>query len=124
MAVIGLPLICLVNDISVANWPRVYAVMAAILVPVALASCFLASLFGQIAYSKLAFSVSVVIFGAATPLAVFGFLSMSVFALHGSFIGGFATPEGIKNALFLFLLFGLLGAAMCWSGFRKIKGSG
>jgi hypothetical protein len=44
--------------------------------------------------------------------------------VHGSFFEGIETPEGIKNVVFLFLLFGSLGAAMYWSGFRKIKGNG
>lgn len=120
-AIIGLPIISLVKGVPLAAWPHVYATTSAVFVPIALASCVMAYLFGRLAYSELALPVCILLFGAAMPIVVVGFLSIPGQILHGSFWKGIGTPDGVENVVFLFLLFGFIGALLYWSGFREVK---
>ena len=104
------------------SWPGIYVVWITLyFMPLALTSCVLAGLFGQLAYSRLALPVCTVLFGVATPLVFLGFTFISISIQRDSVWENFGTPEGIENAVFLFLLFGTIGAVLYWSGFREIK---
>ena len=122
IALIVVPFICIRNDAPMTSWPKVYLTNAIIFVPIALTSCAMAMLFGWLKYSRLSVIVAATIFGMTMPIAIIGTLSIPASFLHGNFFRGVSTQEGIENAVFLFLLFGFLGAAIYVTSFCRKDG--
>ena len=120
-AVIGLPIICFINEVPMTDWPQRYVTTGAVILPMVFGSWVLAYLFGQLAYSKIALPICIFVFGFATPIVLVGFISLSVGMIHGQFLKGVDTQEGQQGLIFLFLFFGILGALMYWRGFRETK---
>ena len=115
------PAALLIKGVPLDAWPGAYIKFLIFIIPMGFAACVMALLYGRLVHSSISLPVCTLLFGVAMPLVFIGSLSLSVLLWHGSFLKGLDTPQGQKNVLFLFLLFGFLGSAIYWALEREAR---
>lgn len=121
LLILGVPILLFTKEVPLRLWPDAYARVLLVLVPTWIGICLMALIYGRLRESGFHLALCSFLFGVSMPIIVIGGLSVTVWFIDGSPFEGAASPDGIKNLVFLYALFGSIGAFLYWALDREAR---